>query len=158
MKKHYTDDEVAVALAFLKASGYPDAKGAMAKTARHTGVPRNTLRRWVRGEMHPVGIEVVARKTIDLTVAINNELAEIFGEMDAAREGASYKDLAVAAGIFIEKKQLIEGKPTERVATIQEELAETPEDERAAVIAEAQQIIRDSFVGSPGGEAEAGGE
>lgn len=152
-KPKYTDDDVAVALAFLKASGYPEAKGAMAKTSRHTGVPRNTLRRWVRGEMHPVGIEVVARKTVDLAVAIENELAEIFGEMDNARADASYKDLAVAAGIFIEKKQLIEGKPTERVATIQEELAKTPEDERAAIIAEAEQIIRDSAMGITGSEA-----
>lgn len=127
MSRLYSDEDVAVALAFLKAAGYPDTKGAMDKASRHTGVPRNTLRRWVRGEMHPVGSEVVARKTVDLASAIKNELAEIFPAMADARADASYKDLATAAAIFTDKLQLLEGKPTaineDRVSDAREQLA-----------------------------------
>lgn len=144
-KKQYTDDEVAVALAFLKASGYPTVKGAMDKAARHTGIARNTLRRWARGESHPVGANVVARKTLDLKAVIDNELVEIFDEMDVARDGASYKDLAVAAGILIEKKQLIAGEPTQRIATtVEEELEDVPPDDRPFILAEAERLLRES--------------
>jgi hypothetical protein len=152
MGKQYTDDDVATALAFLEASGYPNKKGSLELASRHTRVPTRTLRRWYIGQMHPVSDNNVARKKVDLAEALDNELAEIFAALMDARDEASYKDLATAAGIFIDKKQLLTGKPTARIATVQEELAETPEDERAAVIAEAQQIIRDSAMGSSGSE------
>ena len=151
-KRIYTDEDVAVALSFLKASGYPDKKGAMTTAAKHTGVPRNTLRRWANGEMHAVGNEVVARKTVDLAAVIDNELAEIFDEMNVARPDASYKDLAVAAGILIEKKQLIAGEPTHRIATtVEEELEDVPPDDRPYILAEAERLLRESA--ARGGQA-----
>jgi hypothetical protein len=152
MGKQYTDDDVATALAFLEASGYPDKKGALEMASRHTRVPTRTLRRWYIGQMHPISDNTVARKKVDLAEALDNELAEIFAARTDARDEASYKDLATAAGIFIDKKQLLTGKPTQRISTVQEELAETPEDERDAVIAEAEAIIRSGFVGSSGSQ------
>lgn len=114
-KKRYTDDDVAVALAFLKSAGYPQQEGAMDKASRHTGIPRNTLRRWYTGEMHPVGNELVSLKKIEMSDAIENELAEIFSAMGSARDEASYKDLTTAAGILIDKRQLLSGSDTAKV-------------------------------------------
>lgn len=150
--KHYTDDEQAVALAYLKAAGYPDRRGSLKEAARHTGISENQLRRWFRGENSPPSTNLVTEKVFDLTTAINEELAHIFNAMGNVREDASYKDLGTVAAIFTDKLQLLTGKPTARIATVAEELAETPEDERDAVIAEAQQIIRDSAMGNPGSE------
>lgn len=140
-RKHYTDDDVAVALSFLRSAGYPDKRGALEDASRHTGVPRRTLQRWYRGEHHPINDELVTQKAVDLEAAIDSELADIFGSLKDAREEASYKDLVVAAGIFIEKKQLLAGKPTERIATIQEELASIPEGDRPGIIDAAEQYI-----------------
>ena len=152
--KHYSDEDKAVALAYLQAAGYPDKPGALKDAARHTGISARQLQRLYREQSAKPNDNLVAQKTFELKTAINEELASIFNAMGLVREDASYKDLATAAGIFTDKYQLLEGKPTSRVATVHEELAETPEDERAAVLAEAEQIIRDSAMGNPGSETQ----
>lgn len=52
--------------------------------------------------------------------AINQELAAIFGrDLDDVRAEASYKDRMTAAGILIDKRQLLEGGPTARTEIVQ---------------------------------------
>lgn len=137
--KHYTDDEQAVALAYLRAAGYPDKPGALKDAARHTGVSGKQLVRWYRGESTPPPDNLVSEKVFDLQTAINEELQKIFDAMGAVREDASYKDLATAAGIFADKAQLLAGKPTaineERVSDARDRLAQ--QLDRLAAVSEA---------------------
>lgn len=112
----YTDEFRASAVLMLQAAGYPDEPGALSRVARELGVPHPTLSRWARAVSNPPPNEVVQRKKIDFIEAIENELAGIFQDMPDARQDADYRTLGTVAGILLDKKQLLEGKPTERTA------------------------------------------
>lgn len=114
----YTDEFRAQACVMLQSQGWPQQKGALSRVAQYLGVPPTTLRRWSLGLQNPPPAEMVKEKTLDLREAIQDELAAIFGELPHARPDASYKDLATAAAILIDKLQLLEGKPTERTEQI----------------------------------------
>jgi hypothetical protein len=111
-RNHYTDKQRAAAVAMLEGMGYPDKKGALSAVSNHTGIPLPTLYRWFHGVQNPPPSELVNETKIDLAAAIRRELANLFPAMDGARLGADYKELATAAGILIDKLQLLEGKPT----------------------------------------------
>ena len=114
-RKSYDDKFRASAVVMLEAAGYPTEKGALQKVADNLGVPAMTISRWFKKSNNPAPNDLVNEKAIDLLEAIRHELGAVFGEMPNAREFASYKDLATAAGILIDKLQLLENKPTERV-------------------------------------------
>lgn len=99
----------------LEAAGYPQTKGALQRTAEHLHVPAMTLGRWFRRSNNPPPNELVTEKRGDLKDFVRSELNAIFGDMPIVRADASYKDLATAAGILIDKLQLLENKPTENV-------------------------------------------
>lgn len=108
----YNDKQRAAAVAMLQGMGYPEKKGALTAVYNHTGIPLPTLSRWFRGTSNPPPNDIVNETKIDLVSAIKKELADLFPAMGDARDGASYKELATAAGILIDKLQLLEGKPT----------------------------------------------
>lgn len=108
----YSDDFRASAVLMVEAEGYPAKKGAVKRVADHLGIEERTLRRWVTGASNPPPDTAVRVKRLDLRKVISDELRGIFDEMGRAREDASYRDLATAAGIFIDKLQLLNGDPT----------------------------------------------
>lgn len=99
----------------LEAAGYPDKKGALVEVAKHLGVPHPTLSRWYNAQRNPPPDELVQEKRRELKDLLADELDAIFRAMPSARENASYRDLGTVAGILFDKKQLLEGKPTEIV-------------------------------------------
>lgn len=102
----------------LEAAGYPQREGALSYAASKVGIPPTTLRRWFTGSRNPPPAEMVNKKRLDLREAIQNELIEIFDAMGHVRPDASYRDLAWAAGVLIDKNQLIDGQPTWRVEIV----------------------------------------
>lgn len=115
MAKAYSDEFVAGAILMLEAAGYGEQppRGLLA-VSKNLKVPENTLRRWFRGSRNTPPAKVVTHKRIDFREAIRDELNAIFDAASNVREEASYRDLMVAAGIMVDKMQLLEGKPTER--------------------------------------------
>lgn len=114
-RRRYDDQFRAAAVVMLEAAGYPGKEGALTQVAKTMGVPAMTLHRWARVKNNPAPTQLVNEKRIDLLELINTELAGIFGTMPGARNDASYRDLATAAGILVDKRQLLTGQPTENV-------------------------------------------
>lgn len=108
-RRQYSDEERAEACALLEANGYPEVKGAMAKTSRIVDIPPATLRGWFTEQNNPPPTELRDRKRMDLKSAIDAELDAIFEAMRTKRKEASYRDLTTAAGIFADKKILLDG-------------------------------------------------
>jgi len=113
-RKRYDDKFRASAVVMLEAAGWPNEKGALARVSRHLGVPSPTLSRWAREKNNPAPNEVVTEKKGDLVALLKAEAEAIFGDMPNARKDASYRDLAVALGIVLDKHQLLSGGPTGR--------------------------------------------
>jgi hypothetical protein len=111
----YDDKFRASAVVMLQANGYPTQRGALEYTAKHLHVPARTLSRWFNGEQNPPPDQEVSKKASDIKSMINSELDAIFAAMATVRPEATYRDLGTVAGILFDKKQLIEGKPTEIV-------------------------------------------
>lgn len=109
-QRKYTDDERAAAMALLESFG-----GNVAKTARQSGFPENTIRNWRDGK-GMVPPEVVANKKDDLADLFEREAIGALGMAAAKRESASYRDLVTGAAIAADKIQLLRGEPTERIA------------------------------------------
>lgn len=98
----------------LEAAGYPDKKGALMEVSAHLKVPHPTLSRWFRQKNNPPPNELVHEKRAELKDMLAIEIEAIFGAMPSVRPDATYRDLGTVAGILIDKKQLLEGKATER--------------------------------------------
>lgn len=113
-RTRYTDQYRASAVLMLEAAGYPDRPGALMSVANHLHVPHATLSRWARSIQNPPPPELVHEKRLDVVA----ELTDLLGLTLAAAKGtvneASNKELATAIGIYIDKLQLLSGKPTER--------------------------------------------
>ncbi len=126
----------------LQAAGYPHRKGALSEVARKVKEHERTLSRWYHKENNPAPDTVVKEKKIDLLAMLKGEIAAIFGEMGEKRTDASYRDLAVALGITIEKLQLISGEPTEN--TNQHVIIEYAED----IVTEAARVADERYQAS----------
>ena len=113
-RARYTDQYRASAVLMLEAAGYPDRPGALMSVSNHLHVPHATLSRWARSIQNPPPPELVHEKRLDVVA----ELTDLLGLTLAAAKGtvneASNKELATAIGIYIDKLQLLSGKPTER--------------------------------------------
>ena len=112
--RRYDDEFRASAVLMLEAAGYPEREGGLSQVAGHLDVPLSTLRGWFTGAHNPPPAKVRNQKKIDLREAIREELAGIFPAMAEKRQDATYRELATAAGILIDKDQLLSGQPTER--------------------------------------------
>ena len=113
-RKRYDDKFRASAVVMLQAAGYPDKKGALAKTAQHLKVPNTTLRGWYTEAHNPAPSELRTEKEADLTELLRAELQAAFAEASKARPDATWRDLMTGVGIMVDKLQLLENKPTER--------------------------------------------
>lgn len=99
----------------LEAAGYPDTKGALNKVARELKVPDMTLSRWFKATRNPPPNEVVTEKAANFKELLAAEIQGILKDMPDAREFAEYRDLGTVLGILVDKLQLLENKPTDRV-------------------------------------------
>ena len=118
----YSDAEVAEALIRLAVNKYD-----YDKTAKETGYPPQTLRRWNKS---------VPKKGVGdlLERAIERMLMHIPTDWRG-------HDWAVAVGILMDKWLLMQGEPTERTENIQREVARLNPSERDELLAEAKSII-----------------
>lgn len=117
-RRRYTDKFRASAVVMLEAQGYPDKKGSLSSVADHLKVPPSTLAGWFKAHHNPPPTEVRDEKKRDLADFIDSVLPQIFEAMPDATMDASLKDLATAAGILIDKKQLLTGNATERTEIV----------------------------------------
>jgi hypothetical protein len=123
MWTRYSDEQRAAVLAALDAN-----KGNVTKTARETGVPKSTLIAW-RDNVHvPPSDELRTTKKLELADLIRAELGAIFDALPGKRGDASYKDVATAAGILIDKLALLQGDATSRVDVNVRNLPDLPAD------------------------------
>jgi hypothetical protein len=72
------------------------------------------LRRWYHRSFEPPADNLVTQKKETLKELLEFELRGIFNELPDARQDADYRELATAAGIFIDKLTLLGGGPTSR--------------------------------------------
>ena len=144
-RPRYDDKFRASAVVMLEAAGYPDKKGALEQVAQATGTHARTLSRWFNGENNPPPDIDVSKNRQELSVMIASEIDAIFNEMKTARAEASYKDLGTVFGILVDKKQLLEGKATERTEVIDN----LSDDERASRIAQLLDAARARRTGQP---------
>jgi hypothetical protein len=131
-KRRYDDDERSTAVLFLEAAGYPNTKGALQHASNYLKIPQATLSRWARGVSNPPPSKLVNEKRASLIDLLRDEAYSILGEMGEARRDADYRTLGTVLGIVVDKLQLLEGKPTERV----EQIGQLSDLERASRIAE----------------------
>ena len=107
--RQYSDQERAVAIAYAEAAGWPDKIGALAEAARQTGIKRELISRWLKGESHAPEEKIVRETKLNMQELIDAELASIFASMEEKRDSASYGTLSIAAGILLDKKLALSG-------------------------------------------------
>jgi transposase-like protein len=106
-RRHYSDEERAAALAALKANG-----GNLELTSKQAGVPRNTLKRWVKHPDHAAPAHLRQKKSRDLGAKLTDLAHQIVDSMPGKIRRASLRDAAVSAGVAIDKARLVQGQPT----------------------------------------------
>lgn len=141
-RRRYDDKFRASAVVMLEAAGYPDSKGALTMVAHELKTPMATLHRWFREKQNPPPSDLVNEKRGNVIDWIKAEIAAIFDEMPNARPDASFRDLGTVLGILLDKKQLLEGQPTERVENVGH-LTVTERRERLASLFDAARDRRD---------------
>ena len=132
--RKYTEEERAVALAAFAAN-----ENNFERTAKFTGIPRNTIRRWVNGE--GVNAPTVANATLKkglLADRLEQMAHLLLGCVPDKLSDASLQMVATSIGIAVDKMQLLRSKPTEII-----EDASLTDERRAARIAEILQSARD---------------
>lgn len=108
MKRCYSDEERANALATLKANG-----GKVSLTARQLGIPEVTLRQWASGLRHPEAMQMSESKSALLADHLEEVAFKLVKAMPKKIEKAGLQQVAVSLGISVEKVKLLRGEPTE---------------------------------------------
>jgi len=121
--RQYSEDEIASALAMLRANG-----GNAKRTAKHLGISRTTLRQWaglspVRGkQVGPDLVEahsmVLADKLDVLAQRLIDKVSDGLNDIPMEDSG-DVRNLLVAGGITIEKASFARGGATSRTETTQ---------------------------------------
>src|SRR5262245_48805488 len=107
-QRRYTDDERAAALAALAANN-----GNLLKTARDLGIPKSTLQQWAQGTTHPEAAVNAEQKKGPMAERFDAFVHRVLGlTTDDDIRKASLKDRFTAAGIAVDKANLLRGKPT----------------------------------------------
>ena len=135
-RKKYTDNFKAGAVLMLEAEGYPGDPFAIERVAEHIKIPRRTLLRWFKGDTGAPSVEVVQQQKMGLIDLFDQELRKVFIAMNEVRADASYRDLATGAGIFADKLQLLNNRPTMRIEAdvTSSELVDMNDDELADLL------------------------
>jgi lambda repressor-like predicted transcriptional regulator len=154
-RKAYSNDEKAEILAALDANG-----GNLKRTARETGLPINTLRRWRDGQgINEEVIQLRPQKRGILADMYEDEINAIFVTLPTKREEATYQQLATAAGIFTDKMRLLRDLPTEIIGILPAFLAALKDAGLDAaqvfndLISEAAQLKHEQTAGAAGDPA-----
>jgi hypothetical protein len=156
MKKRYTDEFRTGCVLMLTAAGYEETPTrALTIVSKSQKVPESTLRSWWN-RLHNTGkrpsagmtpVNLYDEKKFDLRAAIKLELEAVFGDADNVRQDASYRDLMWAAGVLIDKDQLLDGKPT-AIIKLQEALEKgdiTPDQLQERYPHLATRVLRDNI-------------
>jgi hypothetical protein len=103
-----------------EAAGYPNTPGAIERVAKEQHIGRTTLLGWVKqgikyGNHEDEVTELVEETRGELVELFDTEIRSVFAAMKVVRADATYRDLAIAAGIFTEKIRLLNDKPTSNV-------------------------------------------
>jgi len=124
-RRRYTDKFRASAVVMLEAAGYAPGEnnGALQRVSDHLKVPASTLSGWFSERRNAPPPELVLETREQLSDVIRAEVAAIFREMPKARGEADYRTLATAAGILVDKLQLLRGEPTDRHKIVVEYVA-----------------------------------
>ncbi len=98
-RQQYTEEDRATALAFLDACA-----GNLERAAKHTGIPRNTIRYWRDGGglTEPVS-ELRQQKRSDFKKRWQDEADAALTAAAKIRYEASYRDLITAAAVATDK-------------------------------------------------------
>lgn len=118
----YSDAEIAEALVKLAVNKY-----AFQITADEVGVPVQTLRRWNK-KVPKKGVGDLLERAIQRLLMV-------------IPDNMSGRDWAITLGILLDKWLLLQGEPTERTENLYNVFGALTDDERQAVIAEAQETI-----------------
>lgn len=118
--RRYSDEEKAVAIAFLIAAGWkPDGSGppgALTTAARKANVPHQRLSMWARETEAAPPPEIIQEKKAELSERIKALAHSVLDCLtDGRLEDAPVQSLFVGLGIAIEKLQLLNDQPTENV-------------------------------------------
>lgn len=116
-RKSYDDKFRAGAIVMLQAQGYPANKYKLEEVARHLGVPTRTLRRWYMGEHGKPPDDVVQEQKAELVDRLQdlaNKLVDTAMAIVEDTDSVTIQQVVTSLGIVIDKKQLLEGKATER--------------------------------------------
>lgn len=136
-KRQYAEEEIAHALALLRANG-----GNVQRTARQLGMPRETLNQWAgRPGVNPRGkkvteeqvegaVEKMAPRLDLLANRILDKAIEGIENVEVTKAG-ELRDLLVSLGVNIEKASFVRGGPTSRSEQVKVSLVD-PEELRSA--------------------------
>lgn len=123
-RRSYTDADRAAALAALDANA-----DNLARTARETGIPRNTLRRWADGEGVVPQLSELRQEKRTLSLSrIEEVAAEVLECIPNSLAGTPPHQLATAFGILADK--IVALKALERDAGDQGKAAHLTDEER----------------------------
>ena len=147
-RQRYTDDFRASAVLMLEAAGYPNTEGALSRVSRELGVSHSVLRRWFLEIQNPPPSDLVQEKKADFVAQLQIIKGLAAEQIIARIDEFEPRDLTGLMKIAAELGELLTGKPTERIETIEGWLNELPADEYESVIAEAERIIRESSGGN----------
>lgn len=110
-KRVYSDEEKAAALAALDANG-----GNVNGTAQVLDIPEATLRAWAEGRnQHPSVAEMHERKKGELAEkfeTVAHMLLDVTTDDAEGMRKTNVRDRMIAAGVAVDKKLLLTGKPT----------------------------------------------
>lgn len=110
-KRSYSEADKAAALLTLETNG-----GNVARTSRETHIPRKTIEGWRDGKGVNDDVADLRRENrAPLLSLLTEELYEVLDLMPDKRSEAAYKDLVRAAGILVDKVQLLGGGATEAI-------------------------------------------
>jgi len=141
--RHYTDAEKAEAIIRLAVNQYD-----FTKTAREIRLPVQTLRRWNKNVPNDVSnipdVPNVTKKGVAelLEIAIEHLLMAI-------PDNFSGQQWAVTVGILLDKWLLMRGEPTQRTENLVKTFEALSNDDRRAIIGEAERIIAGFGTGDP---------
>ena len=108
----YSDEDKASAVLMLEAAGYPDRKGAMTQVVKALGVPESTLRSWAKNEHGAPPAKVRDRKKGELIESLNEVATKLIEHLGDIADTGDVRETATAAGIVIDKLQLLRGDST----------------------------------------------